>query len=493
MRSSMLMAVIICVVIGALGGAFSAITIHTSLVTGVSLGAIYGLCFALLASRRAVTPGAGLLWGLSFAFVLWLAIPAGAVRALFGGTTAMGTMAMAGMLDAVRERFPELIAFIICYGAPLGLALGAWNVTIADRGLQIADSSDSNPQSATRNPQSQYSWPRAIIVGGLSGIAGGWAFGKWMAQVDFFPLIAGLVNSDSLMIGKALHFTFAIIIGASFGVLFQRDVRGYGSSLGWGAGYGLFWWFLGPLTIMPIWQGNPIDWSYKRGSALFGSLIGHVVYGLIVGLIYAALDRLWVGFFRDSDPINREPEGAGSRFLYSLKWGAAASLAGGFLFSLVMMAIGFLPKVASLVGGSSPALGFIVHIFISAIIGMSYGLLFRREAPDFGSGVAWGLVYGLIWWFIGPMTLMPILLGSRFSWTPEVAGALLPSLIGHLIYGAATAVAFQILERRHNDWLRLDPRIAAREARLTRPAGTPAPALWLFVLGLGVLLPIVLG
>src|SRR2546426_7668803 len=25
-------------------------------------------------------------------------------------------------------------------------------------------------------------------------------------------------------------------------------IRGYGSSLGWGLGYGLLWWFLGPLT-----------------------------------------------------------------------------------------------------------------------------------------------------------------------------------------------------------------------------------------------------
>ena len=455
--------------VGFLGGAVLWAMGLASFVGGVALGGLYGLFFALLVARRAVSPGAGLLWGLGYALLLWLAGPAGLFPLLGGGASAMG------MLDTARSHFSELVAYLLCFGLPLGVTLGTLG------GLRPPPG------------QAPFSLPRALVVGGMAGIVGGWAFGKWMAQVGFFPLIASLVGSDSAMVGMTIHFGIAVAIGASFGMLFQRDVRGLGSSLGWGLAYGIFWWFLGPLTLLPILRGGPPDWSYQQGGALFGSLVGHVIYGLLLGLVYAALDRIWVGFFHDSDPINREVEGPGTRTLRSLGWGAAASLAGGLLFSLVMVATGVLPQIANLVGGSSPVLGFAVHMGISTLIGMSYGVLFSHEVSDFGSGIAWGMVYGLAWWFVGNLTLLPVLLGHPFVWTTEVAAAGLPSLIGHLIYGAATACAFLLLERRHADWLRLDPRIAAREARRQRPIGTPAPALWLFVLGLGVMLPVMLG
>jgi uncharacterized membrane protein YagU involved in acid resistance len=468
MRASLTSAVIACTLVGVLGGAVCMILGVASFLTGAVLGGLYGLVFALLGAARAASPGAGLLWGLGYALLLWLAGPAG-VFPLLGDAHVMG------MLDTARAHFPELVAYVLCFGLPLGLTLGTWGSLRPLPG------------------RADFSLPRALIVGALAGVVGGWAFGKWMEQINFFLIIAGLVNSTSREVGIALHFAIAIVIGMSFGLLFQRDIRGYGSSMGWGMAYGLFWWFLGPLTLLPILQGHPIDWSYTRGSALFGSLVGHIVYGLILGLIYAALDRLWIGFLIESDPINREVEGPGTTTLRSLGWGAAASLAGGLLFSLVMVATGALPRVAAIVGGSAPALGFVVHLVISALIGMSYGVLFQHEAPNAGASVAWGLLYGLVWWFLGPLTLFPILLGGTFTWTTTAAGAALPSLIGHLVYGAATAFVFLLLERRHQDWLRLDPRIAAREARRRRPVGTPAPALWLFVLGLGVLLPIVLG
>jgi uncharacterized membrane protein YagU involved in acid resistance len=461
--------IITCIFIGVIGGAACSAVVTVSLPASLMLGGIYGLVFAVLCHRRAVSPGAGLIWGLGFALLLWLVVPAGVVPVIAEGISAIGRV------DSLRAQFPQLAAYVLLFGMPLGMVLGIWG------GLQA------------RPTQVAFSFRRALVAGGLAGCFGGWVFGRWMDKVDLFPVLGGLVNSHTRASGLAVHSLVAMVIGASFGLLFQRDIRGYGSSLGWGMAYGILWWFLGPMTILPLLQGRPLDWSYQHGSALFGSFVGHIVFGVIVGLIYAVADRLWVGFFTDSDPINREPEGPGARTIYSLGWGAAASLAGGLLFSLVMLATGALPRVARLVGGTSPLLGFVVHLVISAIIGMSYGLLFRREAPDKGSAVAWGLLYGLVWWFLGPLTLYPILLGSSLTWTTQAAGLALPSLIGHLMYGAATALAFIVLERRHDEWMRLDPRLAAREVRLRRPIGTPAPAIWLFVLGLGVLLPILLG
>ena len=454
-----------CGITGVAGGVVLMFAVHASIIFGPVLGAVYGVLFALVFWNRAQDPGSGLLWGLAYAFLLWLAVVPGAqvIAANLSST-----------FQTRRDNFPELVGYILCFGIPLGLVLGTFG--------------------GWRNRATlvRLSLPRAIIGGALAGIAGGWVFGRWMEQVNFYSVIASFVGSTSNILGNALHYLFAAVIGASFGVLFQRDLRGYGSSMAWGMAYGIFWWFLGPLTILPLLLGKPLDWSYIHASAEFGPLIGNIMTGLIIGLFYSVVDRLCVRFLTESDPIHREPEGPGLRFIRTVQWGGTAGLAGGLLYVLVLVSTGSLGEIAAIVGGTSSALGLAVHLCISVLLGVSYGLLFQREAPNLASGIAWGLVYGLMGWYIGPLTLFPITLGSSSLWVPAVAEAQFPAMIGHLIYGAVAAAAFWLLERRHNQWLLLDPRVAAREERLRRPVGTAAPALWLFVLRMGVLLPILL-
>jgi hypothetical protein len=439
--------------------------VHVSILFGPALGAVYGMLFAVVFWNRALDLGSGILWGLAYAFLFWLAVVPGAQVIAANLSSTFTTQ---------RDNFPELVGYLLCFGLPLGVVLGIFG------------------GRRNRATLARLSFPRAIIGGVLAGIAGGWIFGRWMEQVNFYPVIARIVGSSSNMVGHTLHYLFAAVIGASFGLLFQRDLRGYGSSMAWGMAYGIFWWFLGPLTLLPLCLGKPLDWSYVHAGAEFGPLIGNIITGLIIGLFYSVIDRVCVRFLTESDPIHREPEGPGLRFIRTAQWGAAAGLAGGMLYVLVLVATGSLGEIAAIVGGTSSALGVAVHLCISVLLGVSYGLLFQREAPNLASGIAWGLVYGLMGWYIGPLTLLPFALGNSGMWVPAVAEAQFPAMAGHLIYGSVAAAAFWLLERRHNQWLLLDARIAAREERLRRPVGTAAPALWLFVLGMGVLLPILL-
>jgi hypothetical protein len=135
----------------------------------------------------------------------------------------------------------------------------------------------------------------------------------------------------------------------------------------------------------------------------------------------------------------------------------------------------------------------LTHLIFSALIGMTYGVLFRNEGSSISVGVPWGFVFGMIWWYAGPLTLLPLIQTGECDWSSAGASALLPSLLGLLIYGGVTAAVFLGLQYRYQRLLLLDPKNAARELKRMRPMGTAAPALWFFALCLGVLLPILLG
>src|SRR5271165_835814 len=89
---------------GLAGGVAQSIALRTPLMHGLLVGGLFGLVFGILFRRRTTSAGAGLIWGMAAALLLWLIIPAGLQPLFEHGHT------MAALSD-VRAQFPLLVAY----------------------------------------------------------------------------------------------------------------------------------------------------------------------------------------------------------------------------------------------------------------------------------------------------------------------------------------------------------------------------------------------
>jgi len=124
--------------------------------------------------------------------------------------------------------------------------------------------------------------------------------------------------------------------------------------------------------------------------------------------------------------------------------GIIGGLVAGVVFGIMMGAMGMLPMVAKLVGSSSAIVGFIVHLGNAAVIGVIYGFLLGDRFKALGPSLVAGASYGVIWWILGPLTLMPLFLGMGLgvNWSIAAAQSMLPSLMGHILYGVVLAFTY---------------------------------------------------
>jgi uncharacterized membrane protein YagU involved in acid resistance len=91
--------------------------------------------------------------------------------------------------------------------------------------------------------------------------------------------------------------------------------------------------------------------------------------------------------------------------------------------------------------------GVLVHAAISAITGAIYGFFAVRFPLTWRNAVIGGLTYGVIWWVLGALVLMPALLGM-FQMIFVIEQMQWMSLLGHIIFGEVLAFSFVWLYRR---------------------------------------------
>lgn len=143
-----------------------------------------------------------------------------------------------------------------------------------------------------------------INNGIVAGLMGGIVFGIMMqmmtaptpegGQMPMMAMVAKVVRSDSMAVGWLYHLFNSAVIGAIFGLLLGTRSQTYPAGLAWGALYGFAWWILGGLILMPRFLGMPpfapLQMAPMRAVAM-GSLLGHLIYGVILGGGFVMLVR----------------------------------------------------------------------------------------------------------------------------------------------------------------------------------------------------------
>ena len=133
--------------------------------------------------------------------------------------------------------------------------------------------------------------------------------------------------------------------------------------------------------------------------------------------------------------------------LSGVKVGIVAGLGGGLVFGMLMAMMNMLPMIAGLVKSDSPVVGFGVHLGISAFIGAVYGVIANRLPSRGLALIVVGAVYGMIWWVLGALIAMPVMLGMT-QMVFVIEQPQIMSLMGHVIYGVITALLFVPLSKR---------------------------------------------
>lgn len=113
-------------------------------------------------------------------------------------------------------------------------------------------------------------------------------------RMPMMAMVAQVVRSDSLAVGWVFLLITGMVMGVIFAWVLGNRATRIGGGIAWGALYGVFWWVLGTLILMPILLGMgafaPLTMAPMRHGAQW-SLVGYLLSGPILGAVFAALYR----------------------------------------------------------------------------------------------------------------------------------------------------------------------------------------------------------
>lgn len=151
----------------------------------------------------------------------------------------------------------------------------------------------SETETAVRRETGTVDWTSAVLAGVGAGIAMGLLI---QFVMGIMPIIGALYGVESLAAGWIAHLLHSVAFALVFAAVVSRPplseyAESTASIAGLGLAYGVVLWLVAAAIVMPIWMGLVGLPSPGVPNVNPQSLVGHLVYGALLGGLYAALSR----------------------------------------------------------------------------------------------------------------------------------------------------------------------------------------------------------
>ncbi|MCC5015235.1 MULTISPECIES: hypothetical protein [unclassified Legionella] len=134
--------------------------------------------------------------------------------------------------------------------------------------------------------------PRSISNGILAGLVAGLFFAFFLLMNGMTEDLGSIIGMPTRLGGFFVHLCISLIAGIAFVLLLDRLINSWLSATLWGSVFGISMWVLGPMTLQPYLSTDiPLlaQWSISGFDNNKLSLVGHLIYGLVLGPIYYVL------------------------------------------------------------------------------------------------------------------------------------------------------------------------------------------------------------
>ncbi|MGD6793844.1 hypothetical protein [Metabacillus indicus] len=124
----------------------------------------------------------------------------------------------------------------------------------------------------------------------------------------------------------------------------------------------------------------------------------------------------------------------------SVKHGILGGLVGGIIFGIIMQMMGQLSMIAGMMGSESLTIGWLLHLMISLV----FGAIFGYVAYSLKSIWFFTLLFGFLIWVIGPLTVMPLMMGMDINLSNAFSSDQLMSLGTHFMFSVIVAIVYKM-------------------------------------------------